>query len=221
MPALAETQKTFIDSLHKATCRTSPYPHWLLDGVLDDDVLRGIESLPDLPATMDYSQGKRATNNDKRGYFDAARQREFPACAVLSEALQSPDVVGTIEETCSIDLKGTYLRIEHTLDRDGFWLEPHTDIGVKKFTMLIYLSRDEEAHTWGTDIYETPDRHLGAAPYGCNRALIFIPADNTWHGFEKRPINGLRKSLIINYVTDDWRARHELAFPDRPIGIAS
>ncbi|TCS60861.1 2OG-Fe(II) oxygenase [Varunaivibrio sulfuroxidans] len=218
MYSLAESQKIFTDSLRKSTRKTTPYPHWLLGDVLDDAVLRGFEDLPDDPSEMDYTQGRRATNNDKRGYFDGERQRNFPSCAVLCDTLQSPEVVRAIEETCGVELAGTYLRVEYTQDRDGFWLEPHTDIGVKKFTMLIYLSRDEDAHGWGTDIYESPERHIGAAPYVCNHALIFIPADNTWHGFEKRPINGIRKSLIVNYVTNEWRARHELAFPEQPIG---
>jgi hypothetical protein len=45
-----------------------------------------------------------------------------------------------------------------------------------------------------------------------------VPANNTYHGFEKRTINGVRKSIIINYVTDEWRAREQLSFPEAPIG---
>jgi hypothetical protein len=44
-----------------------------------------------------------------------------------------------------------------------------------------------------------------------------VPSSTTYHGFERRPIDGVRKSIIINYVTDEWRAREQLAFPDRPI----
>ncbi|MEM9358310.1 MAG: 2OG-Fe(II) oxygenase, partial [Pseudomonadota bacterium] len=50
-----------------------------------------------------------------------------------------------------------------------------------------------------------------------NAAMVFVPSDITYHGFEPRPIEGVRKSLIINYVTDEWRAREQLAFPERPI----
>jgi hypothetical protein len=27
----------------------------------------------------------------------------------------------------------------------------------------------------------------------------------------------VRKSIIINYVSNEWKAREQLAFPDRPI----
>ena len=55
------------------------------------------------------------------------------------------------------------------------------------------------------------------SPFAPNAAMVFVPADNTLHGFEPRTIPGVRKSLIINYVTDEWRAREQLAFQDQPI----
>jgi hypothetical protein len=48
--------------------------------------------------------------------------------------------------------------------------------------------------------------------------MVFVPSDITYHGFEARKIEGVRKSVIINYVTNEWRAREQLAFPDSPIG---
>ncbi|MCK5444509.1 MAG: 2OG-Fe(II) oxygenase, partial [Rhodospirillaceae bacterium] len=59
------------------------------------------------------------------------------------------------------------------------------------------------------------------SPYKSDHALIFVPSPDTWHGYEKRPMAGIRKNLIVNYVTDEWRARHELCFPDDPIGKAA
>jgi len=88
------------------------------------------------------------------------------------------------------------------------------DISVKLFTMLIYLSDDPNLFDAGTDIYDaTPEHKLVAtAPYEQNTGLIFIPGTNTWHGFSKRPIMGLRKSIIINYVTPEWRNKDELVY---------
>ena len=50
--------------------------------------------------------------------------------------------------------------------------------------------------------------------------MIFVPSDNTWHGFERRPIEQIRKTLIVNYVTQEWRAREQLAFPDKTVNSA-
>lgn len=105
------------------------------------------------------------------------------------------------------------------MDRDEFWLEPHTDIGAKRFTMLIYLSQDPESDTWGTDIYNGPEleSYVATVPFKSNRGLIFLPNEDTWHGFRKRAINGIRPALIVNYVSEEWRARHELCYPESPI----
>ena len=114
-------------------------------------------------------------------------------------------------------MRGHYLRIEYCLDRESFWLEPHTDIGAKKFTMLVYLSETDDAGSWGTDFYDNDLKHLGQAPGGFNKGLIFIPGHDTWHGVEKRHYSGVRKSIIVNYVIPEWRSRHELAYPDQPV----
>jgi hypothetical protein len=34
---------------------------------------------------------------------------------------------------------------------------------------------------------------------------------DTWHGVPKQNIQGVRKNLIINFVTKDWRDNFELA----------
>ena len=104
-----------------------------------------------------------------------------------------------------------------TSSSDGFWLEPHSDLGIKVFTMLLYLSKDPSHRDLGTDIYDANKQRVGRSPFAPNAAMIFVPADNTFHGFEKRPIKGVRTSLIINYVTNEWRAREQLAFPEAPI----
>ncbi|HUS95367.1 MAG TPA: hypothetical protein VMX97_01360, partial [Hyphomicrobiaceae bacterium] len=61
-------------------------------------------------------------------------------------------------------------------------------------------------------IYDATPQHnrVASAPYELNNGLIFIPGDNTWHGFSQRPIHGLRKSVIINWVTAEWRDAWEL-----------
>ncbi len=126
-------------------------------------------------------------------------------------------MIQTFAEAFGAPLDQTYLRLEYAQDIDGFWLQPHTDLGVKKFTCLIYLSQGPGHELLGTDIYASPEEHVGASPFIRNSAMIFVPGSNTWHGFEKRPIQGVRRSVILNYVTPEWRAREQLSFPDRLI----
>lgn len=207
----------FLDSLAQAQLAPLPYKHWFLSNMLPADVVKDIVALPVAPAAIEDTQGRRETHNSERRFFGTAEQAQFPACKSLAEALQSPEVVRALQATCGVSLAGSSLRIEYCLDTDGFWLEPHTDIGAKFFTMLIYLVDSPADEEWGTDVYASPTDYVGTAPFSPNRGLIFIPGSDTWHGFRKRTITGVRRSLIVNYVTPEWRMRNELAFPETPI----
>ena len=135
----------------------------------------------------------------------------------MAQAFQDKRVTSHIEKVFGTNLKGTYLRIEFAQDIDGFWLEPHTDLGVKVFTMLLYLSKDPSHHDLGTDIYDADKKPCRPLAVYAQWRDGLRAANNTYHGFEKRPIKGVRTSLIINYVTNEWRAREQLAFPETPI----
>lgn len=194
-----------------------PYPHWYLRDCLPPDVADDILALPFPAPDLGGVSGKRELHNQDRIYFDAANRARHPVCDAFARALQDARVTGRIGAVFGTDLADSYLRIEYAQDPDGFWLEPHTDLGVKLFTMLLYMSREDSHRDLGTDIYDADKRHVGRPPFIPNAALVFVPSDVTYHGFEKRPIEGMRKSVIINYVTDEWRAREQLAFPDQPV----
>jgi len=209
--------RSFSQSVANSDRSDQPYSHWVLRGCFPEDTIQDVLNLPFPAPSLGGVSGKRELHNKTRKYFDAENQTAFHAVAAVSEAFQDKRMTDMIAKTFGTDLDGTYLRIEYAQDTDGFWLEPHTDLGVKSFTMLIYLSDEEGHEDLGTDIYDADKSHVGRSPFAPNAAMIFVPSDNTYHGFEKRPIKGVRKSLIINYVTDEWRAREQLAFPEAPI----
>jgi len=212
-----DVAKTFIKSIDNAKRDERPYRHWALTHCLPADCVDDVLALPFEAPSLEGVSGKRELHNNTRKYFDVENRERFPVCEAIAQAFQDKRVTSHIEKAFGTDLKGTYLRIEFAQDIDGFWLEPHTDLGVKTFTMLLYLSQDPSHHDLGTDIYDGDKRHFGRSAFTPNGAMVFIPGNNTYHGFEKRPIKGVRTSLIINYVTNEWRAREQLSFPEAPI----
>lgn len=208
---------TFVRALAGATRRNEPFRHWLLSGGISDGLARTLVDLPLTPPPSSTA-GKRETHNGERSYCGVANRRLFGACDDLAQAFQGHEVVGAIEAACAVDLSGTFLRIEYCQDTEGFWLERHTDIGAKRFTLILGLSDGPGVGHWGTDLYDRDGGWFGRAPYGRGEGLAFVPGGDTWHGFEPRPIDGVRRSLIVNYVGPEWRARHELSFPDTPAG---
>lgn len=210
--------RSLLRSFESGAGHARPYRHWFVEGCLPEALAEEITALPFPAPALGGVSGKREVHNATRKYFDRANRAEFACVEAFAQAFQSPAVTGTIERRFVTRLAGTYLRLEYAQDTDGFWLEPHTDLGVKVFTMLLYLSEDREHRDLGTDIYDAEKRHVGRSPFTPNGAMVFVPSSDTFHGFEPRPISGIRKSVIINYVTGEWRAREQLSFPEAPIG---
>lgn len=196
---------------------TVPFRHWRLTGALPAELARTLARLPVAPTPIGDTAGRRETHNATRWFFSEAHQRSHPECAVLAAVFQSADIVAMLNAMTGAKLDGTSLRIEFCQDWEDFWLEPHTDIGAKRFTALVYLSEMDDADSLGTDLFDTAGDYFGSAPGGFNRGLVFIPGSDTWHGFRPRTFAGVRRSLIVNYVGPEWRSRHELSFPDEPV----
>ena len=207
-------------ALNRSTPVESPYRYWLLHRMLPLDLARSLTELPFPAPSIADTRGKRETHNGQRIFVSADNRAHFPACAELAEAFQDDATVALLQDVTAAKLEGSSLRIECCLDTDGFWLEPHTDIGAKMLTLLVYLSDHPDAADWGTDVMDPAGNVLARAPGNFNEGLLFVPAADTWHGFARRPIHGLRRSLIVNYVKPEWRSRHELAFPDQPVVAA-
>ncbi|MFN4263870.1 MAG: 2OG-Fe(II) oxygenase [Thioalkalivibrionaceae bacterium] len=203
--------EALMQSFRRADHGAEPYPHWYPQDLFPGSVARDVCELPFAPPVIGDTEGRRETHNAVRQFFDRETREKYTVCDQIASAYASPEVVGCIEERFECSLKGTYLRIEHCLDTGGFWLAPHTDLGVKRFTLLHYLSDHPQAETWGTDVYRDADHWAERVPARFNSALVFVPSDRTWHGFERRNIAGVRRSLIVNYVSSEWRNRHELA----------
>ena len=203
-------------SFDRAARSETPYRHWTLSDIFGAEVTAALSAL-DFP-TQDVGgvSGARELHNDTRQYFDKTNIARHPVCRALAEAFQDQDTVDLIGKATGAQLDGCFLRIEYAQDTDGFWLKPHTDLGVKKFTLLYYLGPEGHPEL-GTDVYANADTWSHRAPFEVGGALAFVPSDSTWHGFEPREIPVVRKSLILNYVTEDWRAREQLAYPDTPV----
>ncbi|THD78818.1 MAG: 2OG-Fe(II) oxygenase [Phenylobacterium sp.] len=211
-------EDAILASFAAAERRETPYVNWRVGNVLPEETAKALAQLPFAAVDVHGVSGKRELHNDQRSYFAGEVLDAYPAAREVAEAFQSRRVIEAITANTGAKLEGCYLRVEYAVDVSGFWLQPHTDLGVKTYTMLYYLG-DEGQADLGTDLYADHETWAERAPFTWNTAFIFVPSDNTWHGFEPRKIKTPRRSVIINYVTDEWRAREQLAFPNDPIRL--
>jgi hypothetical protein len=212
-----QTKQSLRDSVRSGDFIATPYPHWHVRQVFPPSLFRDLKGMDFPVADLGGVSGTREAHNADRIYFSGENLTIFEGARAAAEALQDAETIGLLADTFEAPLDDTFLRIEYAQDVDGFWLKPHTDIGVKMFTMLIYMSDDPRHADLGTDIYADENTHVGRSPFEPNSAMIFVPSAKTWHGFERRPIHGVRRSIIVNYVTQEWRAREQLAFPEEPV----
>ncbi len=219
LPKASEVASHFVKSLASCAIVEEPYRRWMLKNVFPVSMCTGILTLPIAPSVVTIdTKGERATFNNQRTFFTPKMRELYPVMAVLSEAMQRSEVARQFEASCGVKAEGSYLRMEYIQDLDGMWLEPHRDIPEKLFSMVVYLCTGPFAKDWGTDIYDHDRKWCGRGTAEFNSAAIFIAGPHSWHGFEPRPIYGVRRLMEINYVRD-WRDREQLTFPDRPIAL--
>jgi hypothetical protein len=209
---VSETEKHLCGVLAQAKRDDVPFRHWNLRDVLPAAMAEEFAAMN--AVVPEIGGGTRAAVNSQRCFLSLENRFHFPFCAELAAALQSSAIVSELSTLCEVDLDGSYLRIEFCQDQDGFWLEPHTDIGAKLFTAQIYLTHKQADEKLGTDLLDSEHNLIVRKEGAFNTGTIFVPSSDTWHAFGQRKISGLRRSLIVNYVLPEWRSRHELAFPD-------
>lgn len=224
LPAPEKIASHFMRSLKTCEVKESPYRRWVLKNTLPEDLCVGVLVLPIVPPFIEECAGVRdyEQNNKKRSFFTPELREDFPAVQTFCDAFQRPDVARQLTQTLNLppeDIEGSYLRIEYIQDTDGAWLEPHPDVTAKLFSMVIYLCTGPEASGWGTDIYDADKKWVGRSTAEFNSSVIFVRSDVTYHGFEKRPIKGVRRLMEVNYVRSLWRDRDQLSFPDKPITL--
>ena len=219
VPSADDIAAQFSHAVRSSQRADWPYRHWKIRDVFPIDLCTGLLALPIAPPMLGRTDGTRNSYNDRRTFITPALRGKFPTCQALSEALQRTDVARLMAETCNIDVEGSYLRMEYMQDTDGAWLEPHRDIPEKLFSMVVYLFTGPDAKDWGTDIYDADKNWVGRSAPDFNAGVIFVPGPATWHGFDPRPIIGVRRLMEINYARRDWRDKNQLAFPDQPISL--
>ncbi len=134
--------ESFLACLARARHVTEPFDFWLLDGALPEEDIDAISSLPSpLLPTWSSTAGARPTT--PHACISAPRHGKPIRCAVVwSTASRTRASSPANAKGTGTKLAGTRLGSSIARTSPGSWLEPHTDIAVKKFTMLVYMLDD-------------------------------------------------------------------------------
>jgi len=180
-----------------------PEEWWHIHSCFDDKILsRVIQHFPE-PKEAPIT-GKRDGANDFRKF---ASRMHTPVLAKLFEEFDSAETRKQFTDLTGVDCGNGHLRVELCQDSAGFYLEPHIDIPEKLITMQIYLQGGKPA--WGTSIH----RKVGifqTVPFVHNTGWLSHNKSPLIHGVRENVVDGIRKSVIINYVVGEWRDKEQL-----------
>lgn len=203
---MGKLNECIFDSINTARNDNHPFPHWIIRDFLTEEFCQKLfnhipvakkEGLYDGTRAGDYLN--RTTQDITRFFLTADIIKQYPFLKEIITAMLCPKLVSEISSRFFTDLSNCYLRVEYIADRNGFYLIPHQDIVEKKLTVFVYLGDGSE--NCGTDLYDSKKKWVKTIPFKHNTGYIFVPGEDTWHGFEKKKINGIRRAILLNYVT--------------------
>jgi hypothetical protein len=195
----------------------TPFPHLVIDDLLDADALRAI--VADFDVTSEAWTYWHHVNERKRGLPDRARMSERTRAVV--EALETPEFLRLMEELTGVDglladphLDGGGL---HEMLPGGF-LNVHTDFlshtiersWRRELNLLLFLNEKwvpEHAgwlELWDASMSECARR----IEPRFNRCVVFRTSATSFHGVPSRvacPAGDSRKSLALYYFRDEGR----------------
>jgi len=185
------------------TAYTTPEKWWKVHNAFRESQVKEMIKLFPKEVPEEDSSGKRDSANKFRTFITRNTKGAdiFKDWDTLEMRLGLSDITG-------VDMKTGALRIELCQDGPGFWLSQHVDIKEKLMTLQIYLGEGKES--WGTVLYAQPDQVFTELPFKSNTGWLGVLGEPVIHGVPKKKVDGVRKSVIINYVTSDWKDTDQL-----------
>jgi len=187
-----------LAAFEAAPLQTDPYPHLILPGFLKGaDLAAAVGDFPSevLPGSLpsDAIQGG-------------------PGFAALIAAMEGDALRHAVERKFGIDLAGRpSMCTVRTMARarDG---QIHRDADFKIVTLLLYLNAPWHADGGRLRVLRSRDNledFTAEIPPDGGTLFAFLCTPNAWHGH--KPFDGPRRSLQLNYVSDESMMRRELA----------
>lgn len=181
----------------------TPWEYFIIDNFLPKNILL---SLKTLKINSDNSQCNGTRTPVINRYFFTPEKSDNKTLEVVNFFQTNTTA---FEKQFGYDLSNSYIRIELAQDDNNFWQVPHIDTLEKRITIIVYI---EGKGDLGTDLYSSPNEEYHTRlEWKINRCFVFKTDKTKWHGFTKRPFEGNRKVLLINYVDKNkWKSKDQV-----------
>ncbi len=187
-----------LNAFAAAPLACDPFPHLIVPGFVRPDALAALDR--EFPVI------------DRPGSFPLSGFHLGPAFRAFAAALEGPAFRDQVAEKFGMSLKDrpTMLTVRGwTGLADG---RIHRDAKSKLITILIYMNSGWNGAGGRLRLLRSADDlddMVAEVPPEAGTLLGFRVTENSWHGH--RPFQGYRRSLQLNWVTDQSVKRRELA----------
>ncbi len=187
-----------LDAFTATPLSREPFPYLIVPGFLKRAALDAIAE--DFPRIA------------KPGSFPVSELRFGPHFGILLSELEGAAMRAACAAKFAIDLAGrpTMVTVRGRAQRkDG---RIHSDSKTKLLTVLIYMNEKWEAPGGRLRLLRSPTSladYVAEVPPIEGTLLAFAVTPHSWHGHE--PSEGERRSIQLNWVTNEAVLRHEQA----------
>lgn len=187
----------------KINTYTDPDNWFYIENVFHPNDLKTIQKyIPE--DSLDIS-GKREHNTATRTFVNINSPNEL--CHVFRK-FDERKMRKFFSKLTNVDCSTGRLRVEIINDNAGAYLEEHIDIKEKLITFQIYVNEGDE--NWGTTIYSDWDTEYTTVPFVVNTGWLTHKNADIIHGVKQHSVTGKRHSVIINYISGNWRDTDQL-----------
>lgn len=199
-----------------------PFPHLIVDGWWDDDLLRAaLAEFPDpaAPGWRRYDNSTERKLEGPPGLWGPRTRDVFTQIAEAGDAIGDAfGIEGLVMET----IGGGYHLIE-----PGGYLSIHTDFNrsprsgmYRRLNLLIYLNDDWQDPGGHLELWNDSACAVAIAPE-FNRTVVFATSDHSWHG-HPTPAHRPRRSVAAYFFTeeppDGYAGDHSTVWHPRAVG---
>ena len=185
---------------------TEPFTHWIIYDLLTVQMIDEIYSVnPTLTADTNKCRSYF--------YFTPDNISSYPHMeSFVNNFIGFKPLLEKYRKTQTTPLPGAeenfdnaYLRVAVTVDKFSYYLKRHTDIKEKLLALVVYLNREANPNTIGTELHHLEDLTFDSVktiPFKHNVGLMIAPGLDTWHSFTNASeIKTARRCLMVNIQT--------------------
>jgi hypothetical protein len=188
----------------KITEHTKPWVHYTFEDFFPFEYYEHLLEIPTLESDYTNITGYRDVI-DNRVFISNEYVEQNPHLKPMMDLLNDKEQW----EKFGVELDDGLLRVELIDDRYPFFHDIHYDTPEKLITIIVNISKEDKKNL-ATDLYIDKDTHYKKLDWEDNSALLFVPTENKFHGFDRIEYEGIRRIMIINFVDkNQWRDKEQ------------